>query len=215
MQKTFGYSSQLPFGNTVAAVALLGLMFQVGHFAEHAFQFIVWLLGDLSNICGRDKPWMSAPALWLSESLGSLVAPTAAGPRRMMLGMEVLHLMGNSIFLIGLVALYYVVPHRLVKWACFIETFHLYEHLMLTVSAVFIGKPVGMSTLFGAAFAFDKEAMVGIRVTWHFLMNLLPMPLAMMAIAERRRHAQSASMGSLGISAEGELYEASQAVLRT
>jgi hypothetical protein len=184
-RKLFGYDRDLPLGHVVAMVALLGLLFQIGHFAEHAFQFVVWLLGDLSNICGRDKPWMSAAALWLSEALSSVFAPSATGLRRTMLGMEILHLIGNSIFLVSLLACYYVMPHRLVRWACWVEAFHLYEHVMLTTSVIFVGKPIGMSTLFGAAFAFDRETAVGIRVTWHFILNLLPMPLVMLALMKR------------------------------
>lgn len=182
MRKLFGYKCWLPFGRTAATIALLGLVFQIGHFAEHAFQFGVWLLGDLTTICGRDKPWMSSVGLWLTETVASIFAPATTGPRRMMLGMEILHLIGNSIFLTGLFALYYVLPARLVKWALMIEGFHLYEHIMLTATTIFVGKPIGMSTLFGAAFLFDRETAVGIRVTWHFLMNLLPMPLAMWAL---------------------------------
>lgn len=157
---------------SVAIVAMLGLLFQIGHFAEHAFQFMVWL-GNFTTICGRDTPWMSTTALWL---IGLINAKTMA------LGMEILHLIGNSIFLVGLLALFYVLPHRFVKWACCIEAFHLYEHIMLTASLIFVGKPIGMSTLFGGAFLFDKETTVGIRVTWHFIMNLLPFPFAMMAL---------------------------------
>src|SRR5262245_32487611 len=56
---------------TAAAVtAGLCLLFQIGHFAEHAFQFGVWILGDMSNICGRDTPWMSPWATKLVEGIG-------------------------------------------------------------------------------------------------------------------------------------------------
>jgi hypothetical protein len=68
-------SSCYRFPNLVtllAPVAALGLLFQVGHFAEHAFQFAVWVLGDLSNICGRDTPWMSPWANDLVRQIGLL-----------------------------------------------------------------------------------------------------------------------------------------------
>src|SRR4051812_47504392 len=54
----------LNLGLVMSSIAGLGLLFQVGHFAEHAFQFAVWVLGELSNICGRDTPWMSP---WVTE----------------------------------------------------------------------------------------------------------------------------------------------------
>ena len=168
-----------------AAVAALGLLFQVGHFAEHAAQFGVWILGDLSNICGRDIPWMSPWAYALVNQAGQLLFPAAAAARQMMLGMEVLHLAGNCMFLTSLAALYYCVPSKWVRWAIYIETFHLYEHISLTATAYFIGKPIGMSTLFGGASVIgDREFAVGCRVTWHFLMNLLPMPFAMIGLME-------------------------------
>jgi hypothetical protein len=175
-------------------VAALGLAFQIGHFAEHALQFVIWLLGDLSNICGRNTAWMSPWAMELVEELGSMVAPTAPYARQTMLGVEVLHLIGNTIFLTGLICLYFVIPSKWVRWAIYIEAFHLYEHIMLTATAFFVGKPVGMSTLFGATSLIDsREFAVGLRVSWHFAMNLLPMPFAMMGIWEfLRRHPSSA-----------------------
>jgi hypothetical protein len=119
---------------------------------------------------------------------GILLFPAADETRRMMLGMELLHLVGNSIFLVALRSLYYCVPSRWVRWALYIEAFHLYEHIMLTVTAYFIGKPIGMSTLFGGANALgDREFAVGCRVSWHFAMNLLPMPFAMTGLMEHWR----------------------------
>jgi hypothetical protein len=59
---------------------------------------------------------------------------------------------------------------------------------MLTVSAYFIGKPIGLSTLFGGAGMIgSREFAVGYRVSWHFAMNLLPMPFAMIGMMEHMR----------------------------
>lgn len=172
----------------MGAVAALALLFQVGHFAEHAFQFAVWILGDLSNICGRDTPWMSPWVTELVRQAGMLLFPTSDAARRMMLGMEALHLVGNSIFLAGLVSLFYCVPSKWVRWALYIEAFHLYEHIMLTATAYFTGKPIGLSTLFGGVGVLgDREFAVGCRVTWHFAMNLLPMPFAMAGVMDYLR----------------------------
>jgi len=184
-----------------AVVATLGMLFQIGHFAEHAFQFVVWILGDLSNICGRDTAWMSPWATELVNRIGTGLFPTFDAPRRMMLGMEVLHLIGNSIFLAALVALYYCVRSKWARWAIYIETFHLYEHIMLTVSAYYVGKPIGLSTLFGGTSVIGgREFAVGFRVTWHFVMNLLPLPFAMMAVLEnwRSKAARRASIATDG-----------------
>lgn len=167
-----------------AMIAISGMAFQIGHFGEHAFQFIVWCLGDLSQICGRDTPWAS---WWVKDGIaavGGYVVPGAPPARLAMIGLEVLHLIGNTIFLTALIALYLWMPSSWVKWACFIEGFHLYEHIMLTTTAIYLGKPIGLSTLFGAVGGMEKEAAVGIRVSWHFVMNLFPMPLAMIGMME-------------------------------
>lgn len=165
-------------------IASLGLLFQVGHFFEHAFQWVVWLLGNASEICGRDTPWASGWVKELIAAIGLIVAPEADAARRWMLGLEVLHLIGNGIFLVTLGLLYYLTDNKWVRWGLYIETFHLYEHIMLTSTAFFIGKPIGLSTLFGGAGLGSKDFAVGVRVTWHFFMNLLPMPFAMIGLTE-------------------------------
>jgi hypothetical protein len=181
---------RLDFATVLAVVAGVGLAFQVGHFAEHAAQFAVWILGDMSGICGRDTPWMSP---WVTEMVrraGTSLFPTADPRRQMMMGMEVLHLIGNGIFLISLGCLYYCVRSKWIRWALYIEGFHLYEHLMLTLTAYFVGKPIGLSTLFGGSDVIgSREFAVGYRVTWHFAMNLLPMPFAMIGLMEHMRPA--------------------------
>ncbi len=178
----------LDLATVLAAIAGAGLAFQVGHFAEHAIQFAVWILGERSNICGRDTPWMSP---WVTEAVrraGTMMFPAANAQRQMMLGMEILHLIGNGIFLTSLGCLYYCIRAKWIRWALYIEGFHLYEHLMLSLSAYFVGKPIGLSTLFGGSDVLgDREFAVGYRVTWHFAMNLLPMPFAMVGLMEHMR----------------------------
>lgn len=178
-----GHWSADSLGLVFGAIAGAGLAFQVGHFAEHAIQFGVWILGDLSQLCGRDTPWMSPWVTELVRRAGVLMFPAADEARRMMLGMEVLHLIGNTIFLTSLFCLYRCLPLKWVRWALYIEGFHLCEHVALTATAYYVGKPIGLSTLFGYASALGgREFAVGYRVTWHFAMNLLPMPFAMCAI---------------------------------
>lgn len=180
------------FCTAVATVAVLGMVFQIGHFAEHAFQFFIWVFGYFTgffaNICGPDRPWMSSYLMPAVEYMGVLVAPEGTPARQMMLGMETLHLIGNAIFLTGIGATWILMPRSaLVKWAFIIEGLHLCEHLILTVSAFVVGVPLGVSTLFGEAGSIftTKEMVVGYRVTWHFVLNLLPMPLVTAAMIER------------------------------
>lgn len=174
----------------VAIVAGLGLIFQVGHFFEHAAQFAIWVLGDLSNICGRDTPWMSPWVTGMVRQVGTTLFPNATAPRQMMVGMELLHLVGNSIFLVGIGCMYHSIRSRWVRWAFIIEGLHLCEHVMLTVTAIYVGKPIGVSTLFGYAPEFGREFAVGYRVSWHFVLNLLPMPFCMTALLDKWRPIQ-------------------------
>ena len=44
-------------GTVLAVVAMLGVAFQIGHFAEHAVQFGMWVWSD------RSQPWMSTIAM--------------------------------------------------------------------------------------------------------------------------------------------------------
>jgi hypothetical protein len=79
--------------------------------------------------------------------------------------------------------LYRLCPTPAVRTALLIETFHLYEHIMLTCTVVFLGKAVGLSTLFGGAeYLGGHEFAVGFRVSWHFLMNLAPSVYVMRAL---------------------------------
>jgi hypothetical protein len=123
---------------------------------------------------------MSPPVTEMVRPMGAFLFPEAVVARQMMLGMEILHLVGNSIFLATIAGVFYFVPSKWVRYAFYIEGGHLCEHLALTLSAYFLGKPIGLSTLFGQApLWLGREGAVGWRVSWHFAMNLLPMPFVM------------------------------------
>jgi hypothetical protein len=177
---------------SLLAIAVgLGLAFQVGNFVEHAVQFLVWLCGKsewiISNFCGRDTPFMSRPVTELVGFMGAFLFPGADIARQMMMGMEILHLVGNGLFLATIAGVFYFVPTKLVRYAFYIESAHMCEHIALTVSAYYFDNPIGLSTLFGHASAWwGREAAVGWRVSWHFVMNLVPMPFVMIAIMQHK-----------------------------
>jgi hypothetical protein len=171
----------------LAILVALGLAFQVGHFAEHAFQFGIWVSGTYHYIaatfCGRDMPYMSPPLTAAVRWVGAWLFPDASPARQMMLGMELLHLGGNLAFLATIGGVSYFCPSKWVRYAFYIEGFHLCEHLALYLTAYYLGAPMALSTLFGrSAEWFGKEGAVGYRVTWHFAMNLLPMPFVMIGM---------------------------------
>lgn len=168
----------------------LGLAFQVGHFVEHAVQFAVWLFGTsqwvAANFCGRNIPYMSGPVTRAVSAAGAYLFPKADVARQMMMGTEILHLVGNTVFLTTIASVFYFIPTKLVRYAFYIEVAHLCEHVSLTLSAYYAGTPIGLSTLFGEApVLWGRELAVGWRVSWHFAMNLLPMPFVMMALMRR------------------------------
>ena len=165
----------------------LGLAFQVGHFIEHAVQFGVWIGGVYHwvavTFCGRDLPYMSPPLTEMVRVTGAWLFPAADPTRQMMLGMELLHLAGNLTFLVTIAGVYYFCPSKWVRYAFYIEGFHLCEHLTLCLTAYYLGAPMALSTMFGrSAYYLGTEGAVGYRVTWHFAMNLFPMPFVMLGM---------------------------------
>jgi hypothetical protein len=173
--------------NLLKILVGMGLAFQLGHFAEHAVQFAVWSAGKsqwvVATFCGRDTPYMSRPVTAMVELVGAYLFPKADLARQMMVGTEILHLIGNCMFLATIAGVFYFIPTKLVRYALYIEGAHLCEHISLTLSAYYVGKPIGLSTLFGQASAlWGQELAVGWRVSWHFVMNLLPLPFVMIAM---------------------------------
>lgn len=179
--------------NCIFLLVVVGVCFQIFHFIEHLVQFGVWVGGK------HDQPYMSPIAMHFSHHLGELIVPSCTCPpkpdgviqicpNQMMIGMELLHLIGNGIFLATIAGIFYFMPTRWVKYAFMIELFHLYEHIMLTSSVLAIKQPIGLSTLFGGAEALGgHEFAVGYRVSWHFVMNLIPSTMIMIAYMRRKR----------------------------
>jgi len=179
------------FITILAAAVGLGLAFQTGHFIEHAVQFGVWIGGQfdwiVATFCGRDVPYMSPPVMAMVRAFGAWALPQDGAARQMMVSMEVLHLIGNFIFLSTIAGAHILMPSKWTRWALYIEGAHLCEHLALTLSAYYIGKPIGISTLFGEAPDYlGKSGAVGYRVTWHFALNLLPMPFVMIGMLKHK-----------------------------
>jgi hypothetical protein len=83
-----------------------------------------------------------------------------------------------------------------VRWAFYTEGAHLCEHFALFLTAYYLGKPMGISTLFGQApYYFGKRGAVGYRVSWHFAMNLLPMSLVMIGMMKHKAMASLSGGG--------------------
>lgn len=152
-----------------AAVAVvLGCSFQVTHFVEHVVQ-LGWWFAHPSAVPFL-TPWARSAADGLSNSA---------------LGVEVLHLVGNTIFLLAAVALVSITSadprRRSAAWWCVaIQGLHVAEHVALTVSVGLTGQAIGVSTVFGAIDAGPPAWSY--RVWLHFGVNLLATVLALRAI---------------------------------
>ena len=153
----------------IAVAAVVGLAFQVFHLSEHTVQMTMWVLHP------QRSPWMSPWAhdasLWLGRVDPSRASETTSSVAR---GMEYLHLVGNLVFLGGVVALWYLArPHPTARrrsvQAMTVQGLHVVEHVALVTTLVLVGRPLGLSTAFGL---LDGTRLSTSRVWWHGGVNL-------------------------------------------
>jgi hypothetical protein len=159
-----------------AVVAVIALGVQAAHLLEHAAQLGYCVTHP------RDAPWMSPWAMDLKHRL-------AVGGNHA-LGAELLHLMGNLMFMGGLVALVAVrraggqtfgaMGH--LRTAVFVQALHVAEHVALTSTVLLGSRAIGVSTFFGLV---DGSATTSWRVWFHFLINLGASSYAGLALLER------------------------------
>lgn len=159
------------------AVALAALAFQVLHVAEHLLQVAHWVV--LPSQGAWLTPWAAA-----GRDALAAVADGRAGT-----GGELLHLLGNALFLAGLLVLGRLVAHRApagdgpahLRRATVTQVLHVLEHVALTVTWVLAGEANGVSTAFGL---LDAGTTVGVatRVWLHFGINLLATVQALRAV---------------------------------
>lgn len=163
-----------------------GLVFQALHAVEHLAQLGMWLLHPLA------PPYFTPWALAGRDGLAVVAGGAGAGS-------ELLHLIGNLVFLAALLGLRLVdatdgrlgvrplsLPReRTVRRATVVQSVHVIEHLVLTFAVMLTGTPVGVSTLFGLLEAGTPGA-TALRVLFHFTLNAVPTILVARAIWETR-----------------------------
>lgn len=150
-------------------VVILALSFQVTHFIEHVAQLGYWVTHPL------DAPFLTP---WAASAARSLSGSS--------LGVEALHLVGNVVFLGGLVLLWRVVRQDVsrsssARMGLIVQSAHVAEHLLLTASVAVSGSPFGISTLFGLL--TPGPGAWTYRVWLHFLVNLAATCFAVRAVA--------------------------------
>ncbi len=160
--------------------------FQVIHFFEHLLQIGYWFAHP------GEQPWMTP---WGRAAADGLCALLAGHHTKMATGMELLHLVGNWITFVGLIALYVASRSwrirgskmRATRFAFWLQLVHVIEHVSLTSTYLLIGRPIGLSTLLGASFYLEGAWASSIRLWWHFVMNLVVTVAFMLAVRELRR----------------------------
>lgn len=150
-----------------AGVIGIGLVGQVGHLQEHVAQAGYWIAHPDS------KPWMTAWGDSLARGYGQIATSKPS------LGMEILHLTGNFIFLAGLAGVVLITTrarktraHRWGKMGVWMQGIHGLEHVALTLSIAFgANRAIGLSTWFGALPV--GPGLWTYRIWWHALANLV------------------------------------------
>jgi hypothetical protein len=157
-----------------------GAVFQLGHFGEHVAQAGYWA-GHT-----EEAPWMTPWASALARSVGGLVPGTPT------FGMEALHLVGNAIFLTGVVAIYVAVlrdgsafSQRPARAGVAVQSVHVLEHVALTLSVLVGGRARGISTGFGLL--VPGPGLWTYRVWWHLTINAIATALLAAAVVRSRR----------------------------
>jgi hypothetical protein len=154
-------------------VGVAGVGFQVVHLFEHLLQLGYWGLHP------AEPPWLTP---WAAA--GRDILAVGGHPST---GSELLHLLGNLIFLVGVVGLWGFTTRSGVpsvrltalRAAFLVQSFHVGEHVLLTVSWILAGEALGFSTLFGS---LSGPALFTFRIWWHFLINLAGTALAVRAL---------------------------------
>jgi hypothetical protein len=154
-----------------------GFALQSFHSFEHVIQVVFW--GKNPYAPG----YMSPVAKKAAAGLESIAASTLGWTGRSTLGMELLHLVGNTLFLLGIAALLIGSPFAAKRagatLAFTFEGLHLLEHVILTATTV-AGYPAwGNSTLFNT---ISGAQLSSHRIWWHFVMNIAALALFALAI---------------------------------
>jgi hypothetical protein len=162
----------------LAAAVIAGLVFQVVHFIEHGFQLGYWA----RNL--EAAPWITP---WAAEAADGLKwACSWAVTDCPSIGVELLHLTGNTIFLAALVGMLLLTLRmgdsvrgsKVLTAGLTLQAVHVAEHVLLTVSVLIAGRAIGLSTGFGE---LSGTALFTYRIWFHFVVNLAATILALLA----------------------------------
>ncbi len=195
----------------VLVALVLGVFcFQLVHFLEHVLQFGYW------SLYPGESPWITP---WGRVATDGLAAVSGHHGGRAT-GTELLHLTGNWITFVGIVATYAALRSwhvgsrqmRAARVAFWVQLVHVLEHVSLTSTFFALGTPIGLSTLLGASFLLEGAWAPTIRIWWHFAMVLVPTVLFLLALREFRRAWPSTTAAPADTAAAHEAPELRQGV---
>ncbi|WP_034273278.1 DUF6008 family protein [Haloechinothrix halophila] len=169
----------------------LGIIGQLGHVQEHFAQVAYWLAHP------NEKAWMTPLGTGLANGLGQVA------PDKPSLGMEILHMTGNFIFLAGLVGVVLITRRALStkarKWGkmgVLMQGIHGMEHLVLTLSvALGASQAIGLSTWFGLL--DPGPGLWTYRIWWHFIANVVGSVIFAVAVYHLWRERREVRLGYL------------------
>jgi hypothetical protein len=162
--------------NGAAAVIGIGIVGQIGHLQEHIAQAGYWIQHP------NAKAWMTPWGNGLARGYGQV------DDSKPSLGMEILHLTGNFIFLAGIAGVVLITARarrttarKWGKMGVWMQGIHGLEHIALTLSvALGAKKAIGLSTWFGTLDA--GAGATTYRIWWHTIANLIGSYIFAMAV---------------------------------
>jgi hypothetical protein len=185
-----------------SSVIMLGVLGQLGHLQEHVAQVGYWVLHP-EAATGWMTPWGSELAMGFQMIY----------PSRLTLGMEILHFIGNLIFLAGLAALMVITTRaratktrRWAKMGVWMQGIHGLEHLSLMLS-IWLGAKhaIGLSTWFGLLDVGPGATTY--RVWWHFIANVIGSVIFAIALYHLWRERREIKASYVDSSLDEELPE--------
>ena len=167
------------FKATFSMIIFATVGFQLFHVFEHGLQLGYWVFNPDA------KPWLTP---WAESGVSGLAYFCDLTGTQLSkvnkCGAELLHLVGNGIYLTGVVAMFIIARRSKLKdpvfsGNVFFQGFHFVEHCTLTLTLLVNGKAWGFSTLFGQLSGSELSTY---RVWWHFSINAIATILGILAL---------------------------------
>jgi hypothetical protein len=175
----YGLLSKGPRRRPALATVVVGAVgFQLFHFIEHGLQVGYWLLHP------KQKPWLTPWAQTGADGLAYWCQLWPGNGTASQRGVEFLHLVGNSVFFAGVIAIFVLARisntrSRSAQGAVLFQGLHLVEHVLLTATVFMTGTGWGASTMFGR---WSGTELSTHRVWWHFIVNGIATTIAVVGL---------------------------------